>query len=342
VFLFSFTSFGIVLYMGQGDLATLEVLLYENLRGAFPRLERAAALGILQLTLNFIVLSIYLRMLRRQIQVPREPASDRMPSRAGRWVGAAAAGVAIMPLVAVLTGGFQVRGKWSLEPWNALLRSNHPSHAPGFELGHAIGLSLGYAVASATIALALTICLAYGVRRLHPWAHTLASLVTALPLGTSSLLIGFGLILSTSVAFVADAANGRLLIIAAHALVAFPFTARTLLPAIAQLETRLDESARLLGASSWAVVGRVHLPLLAAPLIAALGLSLAMSLGDFGAGLLLMSAENRGISLWIDAIGGSVQFNPILRAQASALAGLLLLLAAAAYASAEWAIRRPA
>ncbi len=325
VFLFSFSSFGVVLFMGGNEVKTMEVLLYQSLSGAFARPERAAALGVLQLAIMAVTLLAYQWLIRRQIQTPRRgdlaPAAS-LPWTASAWLLAA---LGTLPALSVLLGAFQVRGTWSLEAWRALADVDHAAHAPGFELGHAIGLSLLYAASSAAIAVTLTACFAYGLRRASPVASRVAQLVAALPLGTSSLLIGFGLIQATSVAFAA--AFGRPIIIAAHALVAFPFAARALLPAIAQHDQRIDEAAAILGASPASVAWRIHRPLLAGPLAAALGISIAMSLGDFGASLLLMTAEDRGISVWIAALGGTGSFNPVVRAQAVALSALLMVMA---------------
>ncbi len=333
VFLFSFSSFGVVLFMGGTEVKTLEVLLYENLRGAFARPERAAVLGVVQLLIMAATLLAYQWLIRRQTPTPRRAHESPAATPGLQAMAWCLVGLGLLPALSVLVGGFQVGGQWSLEAWRALLDPDHAAHLPGFALGRAIGLSLFYAACSATIAVALTACFAYGLRASSRWATRFAELIAALPLGTSSLLIGFGLIQATSVAFAASA--GRLIIIAAHALVAFPFAARALLPAIRQHDHRLDEAAALLGAPGRSIVWRIHRPMLAGSLAAAIGISVAMSLGDFGASLLLMTADDRGLSVWIAAHGGTASFNPLVRAQAVALSGLLMVLAVAGIAVAR-------
>lgn len=331
-FLFSFTSFGVVLFLGEGRVATLETLLYENLGGAFPRLDRAAALGALQLAINLLILGAYLHLRRREARLPRDP--PRAPRPARPWHAAASwalvlAGLA--PLLAVLAGGFRLRGAWSLEPWRALLDPSHPAHLGGFDLGRALLLSLGYAAATLVAALALTLLLAYGLRRTGgPWRRA-AELAAALPLGTSSLLLGFGYLLAFGAGAWLDLRGSVLLVVLAHTLIAFPFTARILLPALDQHDARLDEAASLLGARPRDVALRVHLPLLRAPLLVAAGMAAAVSLGDFGASLVLMRPDTMGLSVWIARHGGLGAFDPLSRAQSVALTGLLLVLAAGAY-----------
>lgn len=332
VFLFSFTSFGVVLFLGNGQYGTLETLMYEVLQGAFRRVDRAAALGLLQLVINAAVLAIYFRLLRRNrfADRPRVRAKAGAAPRAVAWLLVAAA---LIPAMTVLVGGFRVQGVWSLEPWRALLSTAHPGHLPGFHLGAAVLKSLGYAVASATLAVILSAALAYGARRTGRWRPTV-DLLTALPLGTSSLLTGFGFMLTFGVAGFVDVWMGRALIVCAHALIAFPFTARTLLPALDDHDGRLDEAASLLGASPLQVVRRIHWPMLRPTVLVATGFAVAMSLGDFGASLLLQNQANRSLSVWIASFGLDT-FDPLMRAQAVALAGLLMVLAAAAYVVVE-------
>lgn len=330
VFLFSFGAFGTVLFLGGGKLSTPETLMYAQLGGAFPRADRAAALGALQLLLGLALLAGYAALLRRTRGLERHPAPSPAPARAHHVALAYAAGLAVAaPLAAVLAGGFRVRGEWSLEPWRALLDARHPAHVAGFDLARALGLSLLYALLAATLALALATLLAYGLPKLGARARTLVDALTALPLATSSLLLGLGFLLAFGAGALLDLRGTLLVIVAVHALVAFPFAARILLPAFAQRDRRLDEAAALLGASPLALARRVHLPLLAAPLAAAAGLAAAASLGDFGASLLLMRPDNMGLAVWIGR--HDAPFDPLLKAQAVALTGVLTLLSAGSF-----------
>jgi thiamine transport system permease protein len=340
-FLFAFTSFGVVLYLGEGRVDTLETLLYANMGGAFPRYDRAAALGVVQLALNLLVLAAYMALHRREAGMPRDPERAAPPAAAWHALAAwSAVGFAMLPALAVLASGFRVAGRWSLEAWRAVLEPAHPAHLAGFDLGRAVLLSLGYAAASTLAALALTALLAYGLRALGgPWRRPVEA-AAALPLGTSSLLLGFGFVVAFGLGGLLDLRGSAVLIVVAHALVAFPFTARALLPALDQHDARLDEAAALLGASPARVVWRVQLPLLRGPLAVAAGMAAAISLGDFGASLVLMRPDTMSLGIWITRHGGFGTFDPLLRAQSVALAGLLMLLAAAAYLGAE-ALRRP-
>jgi thiamine transport system permease protein len=337
VFLFAFASFGTVLLLGGGQVSSTETLIYQQLGGVFPRTGRAAALGTLQLALNGLLLLAY-AVLQRRVGVQAE--RRRVPPPASRTRQAAAwtaLGLGLAPAMAVLAGGFRLGGRWSLEPWLALLDPGHPAHQAGFSLPRALSVSLGYATATVVLAVVLTVLLAYAARRLER-ARALAEALAALPLGASSLLLGFGVLLAFGAGSAFDLRAWPGLIVAAHTLVAFPFTARILLPALHGIDGRLEAVAASLGASPAAIAWRVHRPLLAAPLAAAAGFAAALSLGDYGASLLLMRPQTMSLAVW--TLRHDRPFDPLAHAQAVALAGLLAVLAAVALLLVEVAWRR--
>ncbi|MHB1260504.1 MAG: ABC transporter permease [Thermoplasmatota archaeon] len=339
VFLFAFASFGTVLLLGGGEVSSTETLMYQQIGGVFPRTERAAALGTLQILLNGALLLGYAAMQRR-LRLPAEPRRAS-PKASGPMAAVAAVALALgsAPAVAVLVGGFRLAGRWSLEPWRALADSEHPAHLAGFSLPHALAVTLGYAAVTVTLSIALTLLLAYAARRLARARAAIEALAT-LPLGASSLLLGLGFLLTFGAGSALDLRGWPGLVVAAHTLVAFPFTARLLLPALHTVDARLDDVAASLGASSWSVAWRVHRPLLTAPLAAAAGFAAALSLGDYGASLLLMRPDSMSLAVW--TLRHDRPFDPLAHAQAVALAGLLAVLAAVALATAGVARRRSA
>jgi thiamine transport system permease protein len=330
VFLFSFTSFGVVLFLGGREVATLETMLYRELQGFYPRHARAAVLGLVQLAINVALLGGYLLLRRKNAQLPREPQPDKAAARTQdhvlQW---SALALGLLPVLSVFVGALRVRGEWTLEAWRALLDSTHPQHLYGFDVWHALERSLTYAAWTTVLSLGLTLLLAYGLRGLGAVPRRIVETVAALPLGTSSLLIGLGFVFSFGATGLIDMRGSSVLIVLAHALVAFPFTARALLPALEQHDHRLDDTAALLGAGPGHVVRRIHWPLLRGPVLVAAGFAVALSLGDFGASALLMETDNASLSVWIAR--HDVPFRSLMQAQAIALSSVLMVLAAAAY-----------
>jgi thiamine transport system permease protein len=327
VFLFAFTSFGVVLLMGQGDVATLETLLWQNLQGVIPRHGRAAVLGVVQLAVNIAVVLAYLLLIRRNALPRHSRRAVPAGRRRDRVLLATFLAVGLAPVVAVLVGGFRVGGDWTLEAWRAILDPAHPAHFAGFALVPVLARSVGYALGAIVVAVALAVALAYGLRaagRLRRVAETFA----ALPLGTSSVLLGFGFLLAFGAGSVLDLRGQAWMIVVVHALVAFPFVARILLSAFDQHDHRYDEAAALVGAAPLAIARRVHLPLLRGPLAGAAGLAAAFSLGDFGASLILMRTDTMSLAVWIGRF--DAPYRLLLHAQGVALTTVLMALAAGA------------
>jgi len=330
VFLLTFASFGVVLFLGQGQVSTLETMLYQNLGGAFPREDRAAALGLLQLVVNVGLFAAYFGLRRRDLSVPLGAAARRAPARRRDLALAAAfLAVALVPPLAVFAGAFRVGNEWSLEAWRAVWDASHPRHLAGFDLPAVVARSLAYAAATVALALSFTLLLAYGSRAFPRRARQVLEGAAALPLGVSSLLVGLGLLLSFGAGSAFDLRESAALVVIAHALLAFPFAARLVLPALDLRDRRLDEAAATLGARPLDVVRRVHLPQLRGPLLLAAGLAAAVSLGDFGASLLLARDDTATLAVWIARM--DAPFDPLRKAQATALAAILMLLAAMAY-----------
>ncbi|MEK6976488.1 MAG: ABC transporter permease subunit [Candidatus Thermoplasmatota archaeon] len=324
VFLFCLGSFGVVLLLGEGRIDTIDTLLYANLGGAFPPEDRAAVLALVQITLQGLLLVGVLALERRAARNAVAPTPRQRPSSAAAtataWILAA---LAITPAVAVLTGAFQVGGDWSLDAWRALTGGPDDGHLYGFNLARAVGLSVGYALAAVVAALALTLLLGYAAKGT---AARVTEVLAFLPLGTSSVVLGFAFLFAFAGRTWLPLIGSPWGIVAAHTLIAFPFVARTVLPALRSLDASLDDSAASLGASLPARIVRLHLPLLRGPLSVAAAFAAALSLGDYGASLILMTDDTMSIAVWIDRHGGPGAFDPLARAQSTALAAVLLVL----------------
>lgn len=316
VWMFCFTSFGVVLFLGDG-LATPETLIYQNLAGVLPRPERAAVVGIVQLVLNGALLWAYFGLQKRhQHTAPRTvpPISGPM-AHALAWTVTV---LGLLPILSILVGSLRVRGEWTTAAWHALLDASHPAHLSGFDLPRAMGLSVTYALLSAALAVALAWSLAQALRGRRRWTEPL----TALPLGVSSVLLGLGYMLAFGAGSWLDLRGEPGAIVLVHTLVAFPFVARILIPALDQHDGRLDDAARLLGAPPADVRRRIHWPLLRPAVTTAAAFAAAISLGDFGASLLLMRRDTMGLSVWIAE--HDLPFDLLMHAQSLALTAILM------------------
>ena len=111
-----------------------------------------------------------------------------------------------------------------------------------------------------------------------------------LPLGVSSIALGLGYILAWNTPPF-DLRGSWIIIIIAHSLIAYPFVMRSVLPAIQQINPNLREVATLLGSSTKKVFYKIDLPLITPSLIVGSTFAFAISIGEFGASLLLVKPE---------------------------------------------------
>jgi thiamine transport system permease protein len=289
VFIFTFTSFGIILIVAPApEFATLEVEIY-RLTARLLRLDAAAVLVLGQLAVITAVTWVYTRSQAR-LAVELEGPSGRLPTprRVGAIVLIAVLGlslaVVLSPLVALVVQSFTrpVAGGPTFQNYLSLLESTRTIGFAG--LGPALRNSLLFATAAATLGLVLGFAFAYAVGRGgHGWLDQLS----LLPLATSAVTLGFGYLLTYPGLTVS--AWG---IILAHTLSAFPFVARALLPGIRALSRNTSGATETLGAGPWRTLQRIELPLLAPSLVSAASFAFAVSLGEFGATIVLSQPEH--------------------------------------------------
>jgi thiamine transport system permease protein len=290
VFLFSFTSFGVVLILGGPSYATLETEIYNQAARLFD-LRAAAALSLLQLAAVALVLAVAGLIERRAgVVVPVAPEAEVVRRPRG-WerlaVAAVLTGSAValgLPLAALVERslatpagrGFGFYGQLGEEtaallvpPWHAVLNSL---------LFAAVATALALAVGGlASVAIA---------RRQAVWLDTLVML----PLGASAVMLGFGFVIAFDEPPL-DFRASPWLVPVAQALVASPFVVRIVAPALRSIDDRLREAAAVLGASPGRVRREVDLPLVLRALGVAAGFAFAISLGEFGATVFIARAD---------------------------------------------------
>jgi thiamine transport system permease protein len=103
-----------------------------------------------------------------------------------------------------------------------------------------------------------------------------------LPLGTSAVTLGYGYILSMGAL-----RTSFWLVPVAHTLIAMPFVVRSILPTLRGMDPKLREAANTLGASPARSWREVDLPILSRTLAVAAAFAFTISLGEFGATLLV-------------------------------------------------------
>jgi len=303
VFLFDFTSFGVILLMGGARFATMEVEIYIQTT-QFLNLKLAGLLALIQL---FFSISItYLgRRLDANSFVPVTPVlSDKglHDPRSG-WqkvfvivMFVLLVMLTVMPLVALVLRTFLVQEtvaagdsfRFSLSHFERIFINERDAlfFVPPFI---ALRNSALYAFAAMVIAIFMGVFFVVG----SGWSSRLRAAMDTmimLPLGTSAVTLGLGYLLAFSVSR-ASVAFYPLLIPIAHALIALPFVVRIIQPAINAIPANQHDAAVVLGVPRRKLWWKLDLPIIKKPLITAAIYAFAISLGEFGATTFLARPE---------------------------------------------------
>jgi len=333
VFMFDFTSFGVILLLGSSNFSTLEVEIYLRVL-KLPNLPLAALLSIVQLIFTLIFSILYTRTIN-QVTTQTNPrfSISRPPKTLKEKIFIATLGILlsaffILPLISLpvrsLTRLEADRGQrgevqygFTTDYYKELFINRRGSlfYVPPIQ---AATNSLGYASLTVLLSLALGYPAAYALAKPTRLEKFLDPLIM-LPLGASAVMLGLGFIIS----FGRSLASPWFVPIA-HTLVALPFVIRTLQPALASIPERLRQAASTLGASPFRVWQTVDFPILSRATLSAATFAFTVSLGEFGATLLLTRPEYPTIPIAIQRFlsqPGGLNFG-----QAMAMATLLMLL----------------
>ena len=276
VFLFTFTSFGVVLILGGFRYATLEVEIYRQAVTLFD-LPLAAALAVVQLIGVTGALYAYSRYQDRHTATWALRAEADRPAPRGRariLVGASVVGTLLLLAIPIT-----VLVARSIQP-GSYSRLVQDDPVVGVPVSSAAN-SLIYAVVAATIAVLVGVMasavITAGRSKLSRWFD----LTLMLPLGTSAVTIGFGFIVALDRPV--DLRASFWLVPIAHALVAVPFVVRATVPTLRSIPAETREAARVLGASPARVWREIDLPIMSRAALVGAGFAFVISLGEFGA-----------------------------------------------------------
>lgn len=289
VFLFCFTSFGVVLILGGLRFATIEVEIYRQAVSLFS-LRVAAFLCIIQLVITFTVMAWYTRLQARTavpIQMQPQSRTARAPaSRMQRVLVLASAVftvfVLLAPLLALLWQSFTLGGQGLTLQYYAELGVNRRESAFFVNPLTAVRNSLMFASVTVVWSLLMGTVSAYMLANPNKRVGAVLDPVFLLPLGTSAVTLGYGYIISMGAL-----RTSFWLVPAAHTLIAMPFVVRSVLPALRGMDPRIKEAANTMGASPARAWREVDLPILARTLAVAAAFAFTISLGEFGATLLV-------------------------------------------------------
>lgn len=330
IFVFTFTSFGVVLILGGPRFATLEVQIYYQTVNLF-NLPLAGAMSLVQIGIMFIVMLGYTRRQRRlSTELVSANRVARRPANRGEWtlVGLNATFMAVfllIPLAALVIRSFTPSGENTPTHYYQLLFENTRGSILFVPPIQAVLNSVVFAMMTTFLALLLGMIAVFSIDRFETQLSRWLDPIFMLPLATSAVTLGFGFIIALDEPPLNLRASW-LLVPISHTLVAVPFVIRSVLPALRAVPPHLHESAALLGAPPWQILRQIDLPLIARGLIVGAVFAFTVSMGEFGASIFVSRPETPTIPVVIFRLLGQPGLSQY--GQALAMSVLLLLVCA--------------
>lgn len=309
VFLFTFTSFGVIRVLGAAGTRTIEVEVWRRAT-QLGQVDQAAVLSLLQLVVLAAVAvwsSLAARRHSRSLELRTLGRARRPRTRRERalvyWVAAGTAIVATAPLIALVVNSLSSPSGWTVNGWTGL---GSAEIRPGITLGldpvDALLNSVRTAGWATLFATTIGAVASLGIAAAGRSGRVLdAGLM--LPLATSAVTVGFGMLITFDRGPY-DWRSTWWIVPVGHALVAVPFVVRTTLNVLRSVDSDLSAAAATLGASPTRAWREVVVPHLWRPLAVGAALAAAISLGEFGATSFLSRSGGETLPIAIELLLG--------------------------------------
>ncbi|HSN93539.1 MAG TPA: iron ABC transporter permease [Anaerolineaceae bacterium] len=314
VFLFDFTSFGVVLMLGSPNQPTLDVAIYQQALYYF-NLPQAGLLSIIQLACTLLLSTLHDRLgtaRTGKYGIQSESNALRQPRNAREKLFILVSVLCLLILITAPLLSLASRSVVALEA----TRGERGQFQTGFTLRFyqelfqnrtgsifyvsplvAILNSLKFSIATVLISVVLGLLASYALVK-EGVLNRLLLPFFMLPLGASAITLGLGFVLTYNRGYFIQQGFPWILPIA-HSLLALPLVVRTLLPALRNIPANVRESARSLGANPLRAWLEIDLPLMLRPLLVAAIFAFTISLGEFGATSFLSTPSNPTIPVAI-------------------------------------------
>jgi thiamine transport system permease protein len=340
-FIFSFTSFALVRWLAP-NMWTLEALMaVEGGAAGIPGYRVDVSVLVLGgATLQGIVLLSALALAGRwqqkqsnEIELVSENFSRKYigkPTTVPRIGVFVATVYALTPLFLMVLSSVRIRNRtsesyrWSLDAWDYAFKGDLTYAS----IPEALTNSLVYASGCLVVSCILGFFVAQSIHSLEQNGQTrfaqLVDLLSMLPLALSGVMVGLGVLLGIlkiwPVLF-----SWYALPILPHAMLTTPFVVRILLPAMREIDSYYDDTGKVLGYTTVQRFVRIKLPLLKPQIVVAAALSMAFSLGEFGASwILLRSGAWDTLPVLVDQLMSRPKYFELVEPIAMATATILM------------------
>ncbi len=275
-FVFTFSTFPIVLALGGFQLATVEVFVYRLIRDL--EYAEAAALALIELGISLGLLYAYLRyeakhtvrsrgirpLPRRPLTPPSFSVRELLPRLGLAVYAVVALAVFVAPIASMVLASLSGPEGLTLANYQFLIDRQTTGASFQVQPWDAVKNSLLFGVASLAVALPMGVVVAVLTTRDYR-GRKLVDAVAMAPLAVSGIVVGLGLlrglVFGVEVGGSRIAVGGSFAIVSAHAVAGYPFVVRTVAPGLEGVDHTLVESARALGAPRARALLDIELPL---------------------------------------------------------------------------------
>ncbi|MCP3941108.1 MAG: iron ABC transporter permease [Desulfobacteraceae bacterium] len=288
VFIFCFSSFGVILILGGPKFSTVETEIYKQAVYLF-NLPMASVLSIIQIFFTFLFMWLYSSIQKKACVELMGDFSVNPGKKAVGWFEKTALILnygfvllfIILPIASLfIKSVFSAQG-FTFSNYTGLFENKLDSIffvSPN----KAILFSFIFGLLTIIFALFIGVLASFGIEHFKNRLSVFFDSILMLPLTTSAVTLGFGFIIALDTPPL-NLRNSFLLVPLAHTLVAYPFVLRSVLPALRSIPNSLREAAMVLGAKPGQVFFNIDLPMIKSALITAAVFAFTISMGEFGA-----------------------------------------------------------
>ncbi len=291
VFLYCSTSFGIILVLGGGIVNSIETEIF-TAATQYLDLPKTSGLALIQTALTIMVFILVQRVLRKSAMLEDIQAATS-PSRVDRrdWPAVLLTGflllfLIILPMATVFVQAFIHENIFSLVNF-----ANLSGHGARDLLNITVGQAARNTVRNMAISSALTLIIGLTVlfllsrRTRNKYIYTfqrVTDILFQLPLGISSVVLGFGYLLAFSGEPLPLRASW-LVTPLVQSILTIPLVMRFIHPALQAIDSELRDAAETDAATTSQIWWLIEVPIIRGVIATATGYAAIISIGEFGA-----------------------------------------------------------
>lgn len=303
-FLFCFTSFGIILLIGGGQVNSIETEI-SIAATQYLDLTKASALAILQTLVTLLAFSISEIAAAGKVGLEQFDTGghrtrlDRRDWPAVLVTAFTAVGLIAIPLALLLTRAFETPVGFGLENF-ANLTTRGDRDLLNVSIGEAALNTLRNLVIATVTSVLMGLLVSYLLsrrqyKRTARVTNRLLDIFFLMPMGISSVVLGFGYLITFG-SDVIPLRSSWLVLPIVQSLMALPLVIRLIYPALMSIDRSHREAAATAGANQAQTWWHIELGIIRGVVKTAIAFAMIVSIGEFGAASLLVAGDQATLS----------------------------------------------